>query len=98
MADARLDEIRAWITTGRYPAVLAEELLRYVDALEVERDQLQERARAFIEHHDNGQAGQPGHPKTYGEQDIWLAEWDRRYAALRALSAGTARGGVGDAE
>lgn len=39
--------------------------------------------RAFVEHHDNGQAGQPGHPKTYGEQDVWIAEWDRRYAALK---------------
>ena len=40
---------------------------------------------AFVEHHDNGQAGQPGHPKTYGQQDVWLAKWDRRYEVLKAL-------------
>lgn len=40
-------------------------------------------ARAFVEHHDTGQAGQPGHPKTYGAQDAWTEEWDRRLDALR---------------
>lgn len=48
-----------------------------------ERIRLRDAISAFVEHHDNGQAGQPGHPKTYGEEDAWQAEWDRRYAALR---------------
>lgn len=50
-------------------------------------------ARAFAEHHDNGQTGQPGYPRTYGELDVWQAEWDRRYDALRAILAETAEAG-----
>jgi hypothetical protein len=46
---------------------------------------LREKIKAFVEHHDNGQAGQPGHPKTYAEEDAWQAEWDRRYAALKEI-------------
>jgi len=58
---------------------------RCLDSLLAELDALREAARAFVEHHDNGQAGQPGFPRTYGEVDVWQAEWDRRYEALRAL-------------
>lgn len=44
---------------------------------------LLEAARAFVTHHDAGQA--PNQPKTYAEEDVWHAEWDRRLDALRAL-------------
>lgn len=40
---------------------------------------------AFVEHHDNGQTGQPGYPWTYVQLKVWQSEWDKRYAALRAL-------------
>jgi chromosome segregation ATPase len=56
------------------------------------RDQQIAALRAFVEHHDNGQTGQPGFPRTYGELEIWQAEWDRRYEALRALLAPPAIG------
>ena len=51
---------------------------------------LQRVAFEFVTHHDNGQAGQPGFPRTYGEVDVWQAEWDRRYAALALAASGGA--------
>lgn len=52
--------------------------------LESENARLRQTIHAFVEHHDNGQSGQPGHPKTYDEEDIWQTEWDGRYADLAA--------------
>ena len=69
--------------TGRL-GLTSYSLLFDVPALCNEVERLRAIINAFVEHHDNGQSGQPGHPKTYGEEDVWQAEWDRRYAALKA--------------
>ncbi len=66
---------------------LAAALRSDVQDLTAERDRLRAAVNAFTEHHDNGQAGQPGFPRTYDETDIWQAEWDRRYEAMRAVLA-----------
>jgi hypothetical protein len=50
---------------------------------EAEITRLRAAITAFVEHHDDGQTGQPGYPRTYGELDVWQSEWDRRYAALK---------------
>jgi hypothetical protein len=55
------------------------------DVLLADNVRLREKIVAFVEHHDNGQAGQPGHPKTYAEEDAWQAEWDQRDAALKEI-------------
>lgn len=54
------------------------------DDLTQEIERLRLVIRDFVEYHDNGQAGMPGHPKTYSDEEAWHAEWDRRYAALKA--------------
>ena len=64
------------------------------DAALARVDALTAAGRSFVAHHDNGQTGQPGFPRTYGELEVWQAEWDRRYDALRAaLAAGPAPDG-----
>lgn len=79
--------LRQWPRERIKPATVA----RCLDSLLGELDALREAVRAFVEHHDDGQTGQPGFPRTYGELDVWQAEWDRRIDALRALVSAEVR-------
>lgn len=65
---------------------------RALAASEARVRELEAATRSFVEHHDNGQAGHPGYPRTYGELDVWQSEWDRRYAAMSAALAGAGPG------
>jgi len=64
------------------------EVERLRAALRMERADahIVEAARAFVEQHQIGQPGTPGtlYPMTYGVQDAWHEEWDRRLATLIA--------------
>lgn len=72
-------------------AKLHEEFDRLLDGHEAENERLRavvEAAQAFVHQHQIGQPGTPGtlYPMTYGVQDQWHEEWDRRLAALIAAS------------
>ena len=77
------------IAAMRKHAVDADRFELELRAANLRESRLREVTAAFVRHHDNGQAGKPGFPRTYREVDVWQAEWDRLYAEMSAALAGT---------
>jgi DNA repair exonuclease SbcCD ATPase subunit len=85
-AEKQVDALRAEVERLTHLHNLDHSL---ADQREAENERLRavvEAARTFVEQHQIGQPGTPGtlYPMTYGVQDKWHDEWDRRLAALIA--------------